>query len=242
MASLTPLEIRKKEFRKVLRGFDPEEVQVFLEMVSDHYEELQEQNRLLLEKVGILEARLSEYEKNEQKISEMLAQAKQIHEETASALKMKEENIIREAELKAMEMMETARQEVFRIREEARMLQEKKNAFVQRLQYLLQSYMDLIQMINAENILSDEEMKGGTGQRAGGVKTDLAERIVPSEEENEENFVEDIESIIENLEVPDGKTSESENKPDTANESEADVGEKLKESLKKLRKDMRLGE
>ena len=34
---LTPLDVRKQTFRKTMRGFDHEEVHVFLEMVADEY-------------------------------------------------------------------------------------------------------------------------------------------------------------------------------------------------------------
>jgi cell division initiation protein len=44
---LTPLDIRKQEFRKTLRGFDPIEVQTFLEMVGEEYEQLLEKNKQL---------------------------------------------------------------------------------------------------------------------------------------------------------------------------------------------------
>ena len=37
---LTPLDIRKKDFKKAMRGFDPEEVEHFLEDVSEFVEKL----------------------------------------------------------------------------------------------------------------------------------------------------------------------------------------------------------
>jgi cell division initiation protein len=37
---LTPLDIRRQEFKKVVRGVDPEEVSVFLDMVAGEYERI----------------------------------------------------------------------------------------------------------------------------------------------------------------------------------------------------------
>ena len=48
---ITPLEIRKQEFRKMLRGYDPHEVRSFLEMVSTELESLLRENAGLNEKV-----------------------------------------------------------------------------------------------------------------------------------------------------------------------------------------------
>ena len=37
---ITPLDINNKEFKKVLRGYSPEEVDEFLDEVVESYEEL----------------------------------------------------------------------------------------------------------------------------------------------------------------------------------------------------------
>ncbi|NVM02542.1 MAG: DivIVA domain-containing protein, partial [Candidatus Helarchaeota archaeon] len=37
---LTPLDIKRQEFKKVMRGYDVIEVDAFLEMVADEYESL----------------------------------------------------------------------------------------------------------------------------------------------------------------------------------------------------------
>jgi DivIVA domain-containing protein len=44
---LTPLDIKKQEFKRSMRGYDPEEVNAFLEMVAEEFEALhREKNRL----------------------------------------------------------------------------------------------------------------------------------------------------------------------------------------------------
>lgn len=41
---LTPIQIRKQEFAKKMRGFDPEEVEAFLTTVASDFEELLKEN------------------------------------------------------------------------------------------------------------------------------------------------------------------------------------------------------
>ena len=42
--NLTPLDIRKQSFQRTLRGFDPDEVQAFLEMAAEEFERLTREN------------------------------------------------------------------------------------------------------------------------------------------------------------------------------------------------------
>ena len=58
MIDLTPLDVRKKrgDFRRQLRGYDPEEVDTFMDLVADRFEELVRENLSLNEKTGRLEA------------------------------------------------------------------------------------------------------------------------------------------------------------------------------------------
>jgi cell division initiation protein len=48
---LTPLDIRRQEFKKVVRGVDPEEVSVFLDMVAGEYERVLRENKTLSEEL-----------------------------------------------------------------------------------------------------------------------------------------------------------------------------------------------
>ena len=41
---ITPLDIRQQQFTVRFRGFDAEEVDTFLEMIADEYEELMRRN------------------------------------------------------------------------------------------------------------------------------------------------------------------------------------------------------
>ena len=52
MIDLTPLDVRKKrgDFGKALRGYDAEEVDAFLELVSERMEELVKENLQLSER------------------------------------------------------------------------------------------------------------------------------------------------------------------------------------------------
>ena len=57
MIDLTPLDVRNKraDFKKLLRGYDPQEVDVFLEVVAERLEELVRENLTLKERTQLLQ-------------------------------------------------------------------------------------------------------------------------------------------------------------------------------------------
>ena len=56
---ITPLDIYQQEFKRVLRGIDPDEVEDFLERVADDYEQVLKENSTLKDRIESLEAQLA---------------------------------------------------------------------------------------------------------------------------------------------------------------------------------------
>ena len=83
MIDLTPLDVRKKrgDFRRILRGYDPEEVDSFLELVADRFEELVRQNLILSERNDSLESQIQALEGRESAVQEALVSAQKLREE-----------------------------------------------------------------------------------------------------------------------------------------------------------------
>ena len=59
--NLSPLDIRKHEFKKSIRGYDVDEVRAFLDMASMEYENFVRENALLNEKVKDYNSQLKKY-------------------------------------------------------------------------------------------------------------------------------------------------------------------------------------
>ena len=49
MVKITPLDLKKQVFRKVVRGYDHVEVRTFLEIVADEFEKMLKENMSLSE-------------------------------------------------------------------------------------------------------------------------------------------------------------------------------------------------
>ena len=80
---LTPLDIRKQPFRKIFKGFDPDAVNSFLEMVASEYEMLIRQNDEFATQIKLLEQKMEGYTKIEHVLNETLITAQKATDEAA---------------------------------------------------------------------------------------------------------------------------------------------------------------
>lgn len=124
MMDLTPLEVRKKkgDFRRQIRGYDPESVDDFLDLVADRMEALVRENAALTESSGTLEQRVSEYREREKALTEALVSAQQLREQMRATAVREADAARSQAEKDAHEHRSLAAQEAEQSRREARAL------------------------------------------------------------------------------------------------------------------------
>jgi cell division initiation protein len=139
-----------------MRGFDPVEVQTFLEMVAEQYEKLQEENKSLNRLVIELETRLKSYQENEKTLRDTLLNLQEVKRQSEEASRKQADLQIKEAELKAMEIIESARKEAQKIRDEVQWLKTQKESFINRIRHVLVSQMELLSVMELDDVLSPE--------------------------------------------------------------------------------------
>ena len=108
---LTPLDIKKKDFSRSLRGFDPGEVSAFLETIADEFDRTAAAVRGAEQRVTDLERQLSQYASLERNIQQALVQAQESAAKTLDAVQREASVKLREAELEASRILEQARRE-----------------------------------------------------------------------------------------------------------------------------------
>src|SRR6266566_5859992 len=82
--TLTPLDIRKQEFRKSLRGYDTAGVEDFQMRVADVLERANRERQVLEERVQALTEQLRVFREREKAMNEALVAAQQLRQETRS--------------------------------------------------------------------------------------------------------------------------------------------------------------
>lgn len=157
---LTPLDIKKQEFKRTLRGYDPVEVDTFMDMVAAEFEELLKAQKEMRERLLEADVQLREYRKIEKTLQQTLLQAQETTGKTYESARKEAELIVREADQKAGRIVEQAQTDVVRLNNELIQLYARKESAISRLRMLLTSELDLLKTL--EPGLEDESSLGGS--------------------------------------------------------------------------------
>ncbi|MBI5473039.1 MAG: DivIVA domain-containing protein [Ignavibacteriae bacterium] len=159
---LTPLDIRKQEFKKVMRGFDPIEVETFMEMMANEFENLLKEQGELRTKITETETQLKDYKQIERTLQQTLMQAQEATGKTYEAARRDAESIIKDAEMRASQLLSSANSEIARLNNEIAQLRSRKDSLIGRLRVLLSSELDLIKALElgSDPILADNASHG----------------------------------------------------------------------------------
>ncbi len=162
---ITPLEIQQMVFKVRMRGYDREDVDRFLEDLAQTVESLNRENADLRDKLGTVERQLSEVKKAEATLANTLVSAQAVGEDLKQSAHRDAELIVKEAELRASEMVREARAELVNTHRELTDLRKQRLVMVERLRSTLRTF---------ERLLEVEEETVGTEQTD---STDHAKRI-----------------------------------------------------------------
>jgi DivIVA domain-containing protein len=105
---LTPLDVRKQEFRRTLRGYEPVGVDDFRVRVADELERILREKSVLEERVAALGEQLRSFRSRERAMNEALVAAQQLREQTRSSAEREAQVIVREAEAEARRIVDAA--------------------------------------------------------------------------------------------------------------------------------------
>jgi len=180
---LTPLDIRKQEFKKSMRGFDPEEVEAFLIMVADELEIVLREKNQQSDELIKLRTQLHDYQQVEHTLRETLMKATSTVEESRFNSLREAELRIHEAELQAERIIENAKEELQELRSEINLLRAQKESFSRRLRHLLESQIELLDVLGIDDAMikqsSNTEEPQGPALRGR-----LPRPVLPAEKEN----------------------------------------------------------
>ncbi len=153
---LTALEIKQQEFEKSLRGYDRDEVQAFLNLMSNEWEHLVAKNRELEKRIDELEEKLKHYERVEEALHETLQTAKESAEQKLTGARKDARNKIEKAEMEAESIVREATQQRQQVRQSIiRLLDRRKEIIGGIRSYLEMAQESLEQFSKDEAALFD---------------------------------------------------------------------------------------
>lgn len=149
---LTPLDIKKQVFKKILRGYDPVEIETFLEMVAEEFETLIKERNDLSDEVLMLKTQLRDYQEVEKTFKESLMNAQQTINQSRENSRRESDLIIKEAEVRAEKIIENAKIQLIEMKNELMVIKAQKDSFAKRLRHLLESQLELLSVLEIDDL------------------------------------------------------------------------------------------
>ena len=194
--ALTSLDIRDKAFSTKFRGYDIDEVEEFLDIIVNDYEELIRENHEKEAKIRNLEERLIYFDEMKDSLSQSVLIAQDTAERVKQAAQERSGNIVQQAEqdaqrlldrakYKANDILRQATDNAKRVAVETEELKNKTRVFHQRLKSTIESQLSIVDSQDWEDILrptaaylqtSDEAFKVVV-EEALGEKVELEEEV-----------------------------------------------------------------
>jgi len=157
MSIISPKDIKKNDFKKNFRGYDPNEVDAFLETVSLRYERLFEENSMLTEKVKSLTSDVDVYKENESTLQKAIVKTQDMSEEIIANAKKRAENIIKEAELNSQKVMQEVDKDIMTKKQELEEMKLRNDKLVEDVKlFFLEKLNEMDEFIKNRNIYSME--------------------------------------------------------------------------------------
>ena len=142
----SPMNIKAQEFTKQMRGYDVEEVRVFLEKLAYEMEELQKENESLKKESIELKDKITEYKKIENNLQDTLLKAQETSNKSLETTKKQVSVMIKEAELKASQIIENAKGNAIEIKNAVNHLREERDLIISKLKAIVSSQANLLEV------------------------------------------------------------------------------------------------
>lgn len=160
MNIISPKDIKKTDFKKVFRGYDPNEVEAFLETLSLRFERLLEENTSLNEKIRALTTDIEIYKENESTLQKAIVKTQELTVEILENAKRRAENISKEAELNAQKIMLEVDKGVMTKRQELEELKHRNEKLVEDVKlFFMEKLNEMEEFIRNRNIYKMEIAK-----------------------------------------------------------------------------------
>jgi len=158
---ITPLDVRKQEFRKGMRGLDPDEVYAFLATVADEYEAALNDNKALRERLLELDDKVQEYRTIERTLRDTLVTAERVTVESKDNARREASLIVKEAQLQAERSLRDISSEAVRLRQEIQRLRSQHDAYVAKMKVVAESHVKFIESAERD-FHSDDDLPADT--------------------------------------------------------------------------------
>ncbi len=164
---MTPLDIKKHEFSRAWRGYDPDEVHALLDAIAREFEELTRRNTQLSEQLRMTEEESGRYRMAEKTLQDAAVTLQQMLEEKRRVAEQEVSVMLQEARQRVEEELLAGRQHAAALRAEVRSLEELKAQYHVQYRNLLRTQSQMLDsLMNGVGGSSDETGVSGDSREA----------------------------------------------------------------------------
>jgi DivIVA domain-containing protein len=163
---LTPLDVRRYEFGKALRGYDPERVNQFRDQVAEELERLSRLNQDLDAKARGFHEQLRAFRERDKAINEALVSAQQLRTDIKEQADKEAALILREAKADAERIVDEARSEIRRLQDQLESLERSRRSYLSQLRLVAERQLSEIQAAEQTQITDIAASDGSSASPA----------------------------------------------------------------------------
>jgi len=141
---LTPLDVRRYDFGKALRGYDPERVNQFRDQVAEELERLSRVNQDLDAKAKQFHEQLRAFRERDKALNEALVSAQQLRGEIREQAEKEAALILREARSEGERIVEDARAEIRRLEDQLVSLDRARRSYLSQIRLIVERQLSEI--------------------------------------------------------------------------------------------------
>ena len=157
MQNLTPLEIQKQTFSRVLKGYNADEVRAYLHLVAEEIERLVRDNDRLSRDVYVLREDLEDHSNRERILKDTLLSAQKVAEDLTANARKEAELIVKDAELLSERLIGQAMQRVGDLERSITDLKLERRSVRNKLQNTLDAVQQMV-VLDAEQEANEEPL------------------------------------------------------------------------------------
>jgi cell division initiation protein len=147
---MTPLDVQSHKFAHRLRGFDPEEVEAFLRIVSEDYESLVLENDSQADRIRRLEARLEELSAQEALLKETLLSAQAMTEELRASAERDAALRLAEVEVRAEKILDASHRRAARLAQDIREMRTLRTRLAESFRSAAETHLSLLETLETD--------------------------------------------------------------------------------------------
>ncbi|MGE5750437.1 MAG: DivIVA domain-containing protein [Gemmatimonas sp.] len=160
---LTPIDVRRFDFGRALRGYNAEKVEQFRDQVAEELERLGRVNADLDTKARSFHEQLRAFRERDKALNEALVSAQQLRAETREQAEREAQLLLKEAQAEAERIIEAARAEVRRMEAELDSLDRSRRTYLAQMRTLLARQLSEVEASEGGRSVRSAESKESEG-------------------------------------------------------------------------------